>query len=208
MIPGEAFGVGRASKIEESQLLDSVTNLLWRDGCDSTSIRDIEAEVGIRAPSIYRRFESRDVLISRCIDRYVDTVVAARIDRYLEGDLEPIVGLRRFFLSVLKPVKGESTPRGCLLTATAGQNAIGVHEVSEAVSRGLRQIEEALTAQGARAQLDGDIRPDLEAEALGALLMASFQGFLVLSRAGSLGLSKKVESLFLSIRPPSPSEAG
>jgi len=166
--------MGRPIKIAEPQLLDAVTNLLWRDGCDATSIRDIEEEVGMRAPSLYRRFGSRDLLISRCIDRYVDTVVAARIDRYLDGDIEPIVGLRRFFLSVLKPVKGESTPRGCLLTATSGQNAIVAPEVSEAVSRGLRQIEEALTAQGARAQLDGDIRPDLEAEAVGALLMASF----------------------------------
>ncbi len=200
--------MGRPIKIAEPQLLDAVANLLWRDGCDATSIRDIEEEIAIRAPSLYRRFGSRDLLISRCIDRYVDTVVAARIDRYLAVDIEPIVGLRRFFLSVLKPVKGESSPRGCLLTATAGQNAIGAPEVSESVSRGLRQIEEALTAQGARAQLDGDIRPDLEAEAVGVLLMASFQGFLVLSRAGSLGLSKKVESLFLSIRPPSPSEAG
>ncbi len=195
--------MGRPIKIAEPQLLDAVANLLWRDGCDATSIRDIEEEIGIRAPSLYRRFGSRDLLISRCIDRYVDTVVAARIDRYLDVEIESIVGLRRFFLSVLKPVKGESAPRGCLLTATAGQNAIGAPEVSEAVSRGLRQIEEALTAQGARAQLDGDIRPDLEAEAVGALLMASFQGFLVLSRAGSLGLTKKVESLFLSIRPAS-----
>ena len=200
--------MGRPIKIAEPQLLDAVTNLLWRDGCDATSIRDIEEEVGMRAPSLYRRFGSRDLLISRCIDRYVDTVVAARIDRYLDGDIEPIVGLRRFFLSVLKPAKGESTPRGCLLTATSGQNAIVAPEVSEAVSRGLRQIEEALTAQGSRAQLDGDIRPDLEAEAVGALLMASFQGFLVLSRAGSLGLSKKVESLFFSIRPGSLIESG
>lgn len=198
--------MGRPSKIDESQLLDSVTNLLWRDGCDATSIRDIEAEVGIRAPSIYRRFGSRDVLVSRCIDRYVDTVVAARIDRYLEGDVMPIVGLRRFFLSVIKPLEGESTPRGCLLTTTSGQNAIVAPEVSEAVSRGLLRIEEALTAQGARAQLDGDIRSDLEAQAVGALLMASFQGFLVLSRAGSIGLSKKVESLFFSIRPASLTE--
>ncbi|CAB4784479.1 unannotated protein [freshwater metagenome] len=195
--------MGRPIKIAEPQLLDAVANLLWRDGCDATSIRDIEEEIGIRAPSLYRRFGSRDLLISRCIDRYVDTVVAARIDRYLDVEIESIVGLRRFFLSVLKPVKGESAPRGCLLTATAGQNAICAPEVSEAVSRGLRQIEEALTAQGARAQLDGDIRPDLEAEAVGELLMASFQGFLVLSRAGSLGLTKKVESLFLSIRPAS-----
>lgn len=200
--------MGRPIKIPESQLLDAVTNLLWRDGCDAVSIRDIEKEVGIRAPSLYRRFGSRELLISRCIDRYVDTVVTLRLGRYLAEDIEPIVGLRRFFLSVLKPIKGESSPRGCLLTATSGQNAIGAPEVSVAVSRGLRQIEEALTDQGARAQLNGDIRPDLDAEAVGALLMASFQGFVVLSRAGSLGLTKKVESLFISIRPTSLAEHG
>lgn len=193
--------MGRPIKISESQLLDSATNLFWRDGCDATSIRDIEVEVGIRAPSLYRRFESRDVLISRCIDRYVDTVVAARIDRYLEGDLEPIVGLRRFFLSVLKPVNGESTPRGCLLTTTSGQGAISAPEINEAIARGLSQIEKALTGQAARAQLEGDIRSDLAAEAVGAMLMISFQGFLVLSRSGSSGLAKKVEELFLFLKP-------
>jgi TetR/AcrR family transcriptional repressor of nem operon len=201
MSPREVCGMGRSAKIDEAQLLDSVTNLFWRDGCDATSIRDIETEVGIRAPSLYRRFESRDVLISRCIDRYVETVVAARIGRYLESEVEPIVGLRRFFLSVLKTPKGESAPRGCLLTTTSGQRAVSAVEVRESVARGLALIEDALTAQGVRAQLEGDIRPDLEPEDLGALLMASFQGFLVLSRAGTSGLSKKVESLFFSIRP-------
>ena len=64
-------------------------------------------DLDLRAPPICRRYATKDELIARCIDRYVDRVVRGRIRRFLESTDDPIEGLRSFFASTLETHPGE-----------------------------------------------------------------------------------------------------
>jgi AcrR family transcriptional regulator len=199
--------VPRPAKYDDIDLLDRSYDLLWRDGCDAVSIRDLEAALDLKAPSIYRRFHSRDELIARSVDRYVDRVVAGRIRRHLADADDPVAGLGSFFLSALEPAPGEPVPRGCLLTVTAGQAALSDAGVRAAVDAGLGSVESALRSQVVRARDLGRTGPGTDVDALAVVLLLAFEGLLVLARSGRPGLGVAVDQLLAAcfpIRPPSP----
>ncbi len=196
--------VPRPLKYHDTDLLDRSADLLWRDGCDAVSIRDLEIALDLKAPSIYRRFHSRDELIARSVDRYVDRVVAARVRRHLGGVEDPVDGLRAFFTSALEPAAGEALPRGCLLTLTAGQAAGAVPAVGDAVAAGMATVERALRAQVGRAADQGRTAPGSDPDALSTALLLAFEGLLVLARTGRSGLSAAVDELFAATFPCRP----
>jgi AcrR family transcriptional regulator len=185
----------RPAKYPDTHLLDRSYELLWRDGCDAVSIRDLEIALDLKAPSIYRRFHSRDELIARSVDRYVERVVAGRIRRHFDGADDPVAGLRSFFLSALEPAAGEATPRGCLLTVTAAQSAADSAGVRAAVEAGLSSVESAFATQVRRAADHGRTAPGTDVDTLATVLLLAFEGLLVLARSGRDDLGPAVDQL-------------
>jgi len=196
--------VPRPAKYDDTDLLDRSYELLWCDGCDAVSIRDLEQVLDLKAPSIYRRFHSRDELIARSVDRYVERVVAGRVRRHLDRADDPVAGLRSFFQSALDPAPGEARPRGCLLTLTAGQSAGDAPEVRAAVDAGLAAVEAALETQVRRASERGRTAPGTDVHALTSVLLLAFEGLLVLARAGRVDLAPAVDQLLSSCFPCEP----
>ena len=191
--------MARPVKFEDTEVLDRATELFWKYGCDSVSIRDLEQGLDLRAPSIYRRFQSKDRLVACCVDRYVKRVVGGRIRRLLDGADDPVEGLRSFFTSVLDPHPGERHPRGCLLTVTAGQATFQTPAVRSAVTAGFDTIEAALRSQLERARTARQLsdHPDIDMLAKG--LLVSFEGLLVLARSGSDGLETSIDAIFAGL---------
>ncbi len=193
--------MSRPAKYDDTDLLDRSYDLLWRDGCDAVSIRDLEEALDLKAPSIYRRFHSREELIARSVDRYVERVVGGRIRRHLDGAADPVAGLRSFFISALEPAQGESIARGCLLTVTAGQVATTTPRVRTAVDAGLGSVEAALRVQVGRAVAMGRTAAGTDPDTLAGALLLAFEGLLVLARTGRPGLVAAVDQLLTACFP-------
>jgi TetR/AcrR family transcriptional repressor of nem operon len=193
--------VGRPPKIDELELLDRATALFWRDGCDAVTIRDLETALALRAPSIYRRYATKNALIERCVERYVSRVVEGRIRRHLENADAPLEGLRSFFASALEPHPGEKTSRGCLLTVTSSQAAFQDPAIHTAVRSGMDRIRSGLRTQIERGQAIGQIRSDVSPEVQATQLLLLFEGLLVLARSGATGLLDAVDVSLASLGP-------
>ncbi len=186
--------MARPPKFDDTEVLDRAVDLFWRRGVDNVSIRDLETALDLRAPSIYRRFENKENLVALCVDRYVESEVNRRIEHFLtEGD--PLAGLRRFFASALRAHPNEAHSRGCLLTATAGQGDGTSDAIQSAVVRGLATIEEAFRVQIGRA-VDRSQLTTSDIEGTAKALLLSFQGLLVLARAGNGGLDAHIDATF------------
>jgi TetR/AcrR family transcriptional repressor of nem operon len=193
--------VARPTKIDDAEVLDRATALFWKDGCDAVTIRDLESALDLRAPSIYRRYATKDELIERCVDRYVDRVVAGRIRRFLDSADDPVEGLRSFFASALQPHPGEATSRGCLLTVTASQTAFQNPAIRTAVQAGMDRIRSGFRTQIERGRATGQIRTDVSLEVLATQLLLMFEGFLVLARSGHTDLMDSVDVSLASLNP-------
>ena len=58
--------------------LDAATDCFWRDGFEATSIRELAAEMGLKAPSLYNAFGDKRSLFHEVLRRYVDLAEAQR----------------------------------------------------------------------------------------------------------------------------------
>jgi TetR/AcrR family transcriptional repressor of nem operon len=175
--------MGRPAKTQDCDVLDTTYALAWRRGCDDVTIRDLETALDLRAPSIYRRFRSRDDLLAAAIDRYVECVVDVRVRRYLEGTGDPLRGIRRFFLSAVEAPGDPATPDGCLLATTSQQSSYAVPVIRDAVDRGIARVEEALCSALDRAAEAGHRFASPHRDLARALLL-HFLGVLMLARCG------------------------
>ncbi len=82
--------MARPVKISDEAILDGAIDLFWRHGADRVSIRDLERSLEVRAPSIYRRFDSKDELLARCLDRYVDQQIGGRVGYFFADTSDPL----------------------------------------------------------------------------------------------------------------------
>lgn len=188
--------MARPRRIDDDAVLDRALDVFWRDGVDAVSVRDLETALDLRAPSIYRRFHSKEELLARCIDRYVDTEVGGRVRYFLDASDDPMVGLQAFFTSVLRPHPGEQHLRGCVLTTTAGHDEAMTPGVGRALDRGFATIEAAFRRQIERAKDTGQLHPETDSAASAKSLLMSFQGLLVLARSGASGLPAGIDATF------------
>jgi len=161
----------------------------------------LESALDLRAPSIYRRYATKNNLIERCVERYVGRVVEGRIRRHLENSDDPLEGLRSFFASALEPHPGEETSRGCLLTVTASQTAFQDPAIRTAVRAGMDHIRCGFRTQIERGRVTGQIRTDVSAEVQATHLLLMFEGLLVLARSGATDLMDSVDVGLASLSP-------
>ena len=196
--------MGRPAKMTDTDVLDVTYELIWQRGCDDVTIRDLEAALDLRAPSIYRRFGSRDELFAAAIDRYVERVVQGRITKFLDEASDALQGIREFFLSVATIPAGAAKAPGCLLTTTSQQSARDVPAIGAAIGRGLELIEVAFRRTLDRAVGQGRTLASPSPEVARTLLQ-SFQGVLVLARCGfdqlDVTVNRTLDALLMSHRP-------
>ncbi len=176
--------MARPAKIDDEQVLDRAMAVFWRHGWSATSIRRLESELDLKAPSIYRRYGSKGGLTRAVLERYLDRVIGGRIDRYLSGHGDPVDNIRAFLDSALtEPADGRSLV-GCLLTVTALDHPTAEPELGDLLARGLATIEAGLTAEAQRMAAAGRLAAGVDPPAAAAQLAVSFQGLMVLARSG------------------------
>ncbi len=194
--------MGRPAKTRDSDVLDITYALEWQRGCDDVTIRDLEIALDLRAPSIYRRFRSRDDLLASAIDRYVECVVDVRVRRYLEGTGDPLRGIRRFFLTAVEATGDPATPDGCLLATTSQQSSYAVPVIRDAVDRGIVHVEEGLCSALGRAADAGHQFASPHRDLAWALLQ-HFLGLLMMARCGYRDLESSVSVMLDALLGPS-----
>ena len=73
--------MARPRAFDQERALDAATDCFWRDGFEATSIRELAAEMGLKAPSLYNAFGDKRSLFREVLRRYVERSTRARIVR-------------------------------------------------------------------------------------------------------------------------------
>ncbi len=159
--------------------------MLWQQGWTQTSIRDLEEALDIKAPSIYRRFGSKEGLGAAVIDHYVERVVRRRVDRYLSGAGDPVENIAMFLESSVMGSGDDRRLWGCLLTTSALDLGDTDSAIAEARRRGYDTIEHGLRREVDRAaDLDRLSAGDGADDATASLALV-MQGLMALARGGA-----------------------
>jgi TetR/AcrR family transcriptional regulator, transcriptional repressor for nem operon len=144
-------------------------------GFTATGVQDILADADVPKGSFYYYFPSKEALALEIIDAYAEERTALLRAKLLEDPASPLSCLAAYFRSASDAL----WQRGCLLGNVGTEMAYQSDAIRERV--GLRFAEwTALVADCLRsAQALGEVSPDLDAEAVAAFCLNSWEGALM-----------------------------
>jgi AcrR family transcriptional regulator len=176
--------IGRPRAFDRDAALDAATLVFWRKGFAATSMNELCEAMGIRSPSLYAAFGSKEALYLEAVDRYVREV-GERVWGKL-GDAPTARAGVEHLLAASSETLPESleTPGGCMvqLGATADQWPDAAADVvrrvrHESLSR-LRSRLEAAVA-------DGELAPSTDIGRLSRFYLSVIQGMAVQAKDGA-----------------------
>ena len=168
--------LGRPRQFDEDEVLDRVVDLFWSGGVARTTTRVLEAELGLKQSSIYNAFGSKNALLLRALDRYLE-----RLDESLVASLDdPTAGLDQlivFLVGVQEWVTTVDHP-GCLLFNTLGQSGSDDLAVVARATTYRARVRSVLTQLFANMEI---AEPGARAE----LVLATMMGFSLSAHGGA-----------------------
>jgi len=174
--------MARPREFDEAAALDAAMDCFWRDGYETTSVRDLAASMGITGTSLYNAFGDKRSLFRRALQRYADRSTRERIAR-LESTLAPKEAVRAFLGEIVERSLDDRDRRGCLLVNSALEIAPHDAELGAEVAACLGEIEVFFRRAVTAAQADGSVPPDRDPADLARLLLGVTLGMRVLARA-------------------------
>jgi TetR/AcrR family transcriptional repressor of nem operon len=172
--------MARPRAFDEATALDAATDCFWWDGYEATSIRELAAEMGINAPSLYNAFGDKRALFHAVLQRYVERSTRARIER-LETSQSPKEAVRAFLGEIVEhSLSGDR--RGCLLVNAALEIAPRDPAMGAEIAGHLGEIEAFFRRSVAAAQADGSAPANRDPADIARMLLGVTLGVRVLAR--------------------------
>lgn len=171
--------MARPRSFNEDAALDAATALFWRNGYAATSVRGLGSAMGLGLPSVYNAFGDKHALFTRCLDRYLDGSMRARIRR-LEASPAPRAAIATFLEEIVAHSLADA--RGCLLVNSALEVAPHDTAVRATIAARTGELERCFLCAVRAGQADGSIAGVQPAEDLARLLVTTVMGLRVLAR--------------------------
>lgn len=168
-------GVRRSGQTSREQLLDVAAREFSLHGLHGVTLGQIAGRAGLSGPAIYNHFDSKDALFTEVVCRMYND----EIDEF-RAILEPLCSVEEGLDALLKRVpkmyRGDGVMQMLGLTAQleAARDSERFSEIADAV----RRRDQVAIGLVRRAQEAGELPDSVDADELGALLMALFVGAL------------------------------
>lgn len=162
-------------------MLLAVREEFWDKGYAATSLDDLMRASGLGKGSLYGAFGDKRSLFLRVLRDYDEAN-----DRMLR---ERLAAAKRGVDFVRDFVRGPridaaTARRGCLLANTTAELAMSMPDVAAEARRSYEATTRVLTEALDRAQREGDVDPDADAEELARAVLAAQLGIVALGRTG------------------------
>ncbi|WP_051378656.1 TetR/AcrR family transcriptional regulator [Derxia gummosa] len=174
--------MARPREFDENTALDAAMGCFWHRGYEATSMRDLGADMGMTAASIYNAFGDKAALFRRALEHYLDGAARERIAR-LEQMPSPRAAVMAFLDELVDASARDRAKRGCMLVNTALE--LGPHdaEMRRLVGRELAAIEGFFRGRLRAADAAGELPPGSSPDDLARLLLGLLLGIRVLARS-------------------------
>ena len=158
--------------------------VFWRKGFAAASMNDLCEAMGIRSPSLYAAFGSKEALYLEAIQHYVRTVVPPVWNKLAEGATAR-AGIEELLLAGAEglPESG-ATPAGCMaiLAAVGEEWPVAIADVTRKVRLELLGL---LRSRLETAVAKGELPVSTDVDRLGRLYLSIFQGMAIQARDGA-----------------------
>ncbi|MFI5623848.1 TetR/AcrR family transcriptional regulator [Nocardioides sp. NPDC051685] len=165
---------GRPRSFDEDAVLDAVMRAFWEHGYEGTSVATLEAATGLKAPSLYGAFGSKEVLYQTVLERY-----ASEHGTVLRPDGPAREAIAEFLLDAADRFSEGGLPPGCMISTAALGVGAAQRGVATRPARMRAQTLDGIEQRLRRAVDDGELPATADVAALARLVGAVVQGMSV-----------------------------
>ena len=174
---------GRPREFDRTEALNKAMNVFWQKGYTATSMSDLYEAMGIKSPSLYAAFGSKEQLYEEVLDRY-QHCIASMIWGAMDTQDSPKMAIAKWLERSAEMLTCCDTPHGCMVTLSAvaseGNERLG-ERVRQLRSRGLA----LLNARFEQALAHGELPANTDIETLTRLYASIQQGMSIQARDGA-----------------------
>jgi len=176
---------GRPKVFDREAALDKALTLFWTHGYEGTSLADLVAATGAKAPTLYAEFVNKEGLFRAAMDRYVEKFSAWR-EAALGNDQLPVQqAIEDYFRATAACFTERDSPGGCFFICTSSTLSAASAEIAAMLQQQHQSQESALSDFLLARQQRGELTGTLNINALSRYLSCMLQGMSVRAREGA-----------------------
>lgn len=159
------------------QILDAALRCFSRDGFHNTTTADIVRESGVSQGTLYLYFATKDdIIVALADDRHQRE---AFLTALAHREQDPLRGLISFIELHGKGLTDPGRLDGRRVGVQGWAEALRSPRIHQSVVEGLASVREAIVRLVERGQHTGQIRPEIDPDAVARTLVAVFQGLVL-----------------------------
>jgi AcrR family transcriptional regulator len=158
--------------------------LFWRKGFVAASMTDLCEAMGVRSPSLYAAFESKEALYLAAIAHYVETQGQPVWDRLAEGATAR-AGIENLLIGAAETLpKSRAAPAGCMAVLGAVSD-----EWPASIARVVKKVRldmlDTLRTRIEAAVAGGELPAATDVDALSRFYLSVFEGMAIQAKDGA-----------------------
>ena len=175
---------GRPRTFDRQEALKAAMRLFWERGYEAVSLSDLTKAMGIRPPSLYSAFGSKEELFREAVGLYAATEGAANDSSFAAAPTarEAVAALLR---GTAARIVRAGEPVGCLVVLGALNCTAQNEGIVEFLRELRRQSASSLRERLERGRLEGDVSSDADLDALADYYSCVASGLSLLARDGA-----------------------
>jgi AcrR family transcriptional regulator len=176
--------IGRPRGFDRDAALQAAMLLFWRKGFAAASMNDLCDAMGIRSPSLYAAFGSKEALYLEAVEHYVRTIGPPVWDKLAEGATAR-AGVENLLLAGTESLPESGvTPAGCMamLAAVSDEWPAAIADVVKKVRLNMLGM---LRSRLETAVDEGELPTSTDIDRLSRFYLSVFQGMAIQARDGA-----------------------
>ena len=174
---------GRPREFCVDEALAAALRVFWSKGYEGTSLSDLTEAMGITRPSLYAAFGNKEALFRKALDLY-EREKLAYVQQALDAPTARAVA-ERLLRGALEAQCSASEPKGCLRVISSVACGTEAESVREEVIERRKSSSRAMLERFERAEAEGELPANMDAEGLASYLSALLQGLSIQAGGGA-----------------------
>lgn len=176
---------GRPKLFDREEALEKAMTLFWQHGYEGTSLSDLVATTGAKAPTLYAEFTNKEGLFRAALEHYISHFTM-QYERCLFGESGSMPEvLEQFLTAIAKCFTAEGTPSGCFIISTASGLGASSQDIADTINAQHARHDASLARFLYERQQRGELPVQCDIPHVARYLSCIIRGMSVSAREGA-----------------------